>query len=86
VDCSTIASSELAARVVERMMWPEDPEGFEYRFCLPCSPVIHVLIEKNTGVLVAFRILNGRFVPIRKSEQIDTDKCGHHNLAGGDVN
>ena len=68
--CSTIASSELSARVVEHMTWPEEPAGFEYCFCLPCTPVIHFLREKVTGLLVDFRILNGVFVPRKPSALI----------------
>jgi hypothetical protein len=42
--------------------WPPEPEGFEYRFCLPSSPVLHFLRELTSGALVPFRIQRGGFV------------------------
>jgi hypothetical protein len=42
--------------------WPHVPEGYEYRFCLPSSPVLHFLRELTTGVLISFRIQRGEFI------------------------
>lgn len=51
--------------------WPREPEGFEYRFCLPSSPVVHFLRERITCSLVAFRIQNGQFVELSALAEAD---------------
>ena len=58
---SEAAAPCLAPGHLQQTTWPPEPEGFDYRFCLPSTPVVHFFREKATGMLVAFHILNGSF-------------------------
>jgi hypothetical protein len=56
---SKIVSDDLAAKVFDRPRSPREPEGFDFRFCLPGSPVLQIYRDRRNGQLVAFQSSDG---------------------------